>query len=140
MKKTVELSPEEDLRMLEEYRESEVAGLMREKGIDEEMANRYFVVLETVRSFQARVAIMSNIPFNGITYNVSFDWESDENEVDPLRQYSYRVSTKTIQFDRNNWKFDEIGINGYNKAGTLAFSARVTYYAVPLGGDIHHHH
>jgi hypothetical protein len=134
----IEISPEEDLRMLEEYRENEVIGLMKEHGIDEELANRYFAVLGVVRNFQSRIALMSHIPYDGISYSVKFDWESES--VNPLRRYPYKVNTKVVNFDRMNWVFAEIGIDGYDEDGSLAFSAHVIYRAVPMGGNIRHQH
>lgn len=134
----VEMSAEENLRILEEYRESEVMRIMREQGVDEEMANRYFVVLQVVRNLQTRIAIMSQIPYDGISYSVKFDWESER--IDPMREYPYRINARTIRFDRTDWIFDEIGVDGYDEDGSLAFSAHVIYRAVPMGGDVRHRH
>lgn len=132
----IKLSPEEDRRILEEYRASEVIGIMREKDIDEESANRYFAVMQTVRNFQSRVAAGSRIPYDCLSFNLKFDWHSES--VDPLRRYPYKIDKNVII--RQGWAFEEIRIDGYSEDDSPAFTARVIFFAVPIGGDIRHQH
>jgi hypothetical protein len=135
---SVNITAEEELRLLEELRRSDVLALMDEKGIEEPLANRYFVVLQVIRDIQTLVSLLHDVPYGGISYGMKFEWISPN--VDPLRRYDYGMRETGISLNLDTWSFDEIHITGFDADGSDAFTARVVYYLVPMGGGTHHRH